>query len=106
MPAALVYSLVSIPLSIAHGNGKKRETPKSKLMKLLPEDSKKKDPQKDKSVKPIAKKDKSFVIDLIAFIRTKTRLPDTCENYIRNWKPFNMMITISLRPGFRRVRSL
>ena len=46
---------------------------------------KEKDPQKDKSVKPITKKDKSFVIDHIAFIRTKTRLPDSYEKFIWNF---------------------
>ena len=96
LPAALVYPLSPIPLSIAHGNGKKRETPKSKLMKLLTQDSKKKDPQKDKSVKSIAKKDKSYVIDLIAAIRTKTRLPDNYEKFI--WSFIN-----DLPKGYDRI---
>lgn len=73
IPSALVYPLAPAPLSLAHGNGKKRETPKSKLMKLLVADTTKKDPRSDVSLKSIKKKDKSFVIDLIAAIRTMTK---------------------------------
>ena len=36
--AALAYPLAPIPLSLAHGSGKRRETPKSKLMNLLAKD--------------------------------------------------------------------
>jgi len=53
-------------------------------MKLLVADTTKKDPRSDVSMKSIKKKDKSFVIDLIAAIRTMTKfIGDLPKGYNR-----------------------
>ena len=77
--AALTYPLSSIPLSLAHGTGKRRETSKSKLVKWLSKEVELTDPKADQSVKDF-KKDSIFVVDLIAAIRTMTSLPETYED--------------------------
>ena len=53
LPTALAYPLSQIPLSLATGDGKRRETSKSKLIALLVEKVALKDPKTDNSVKEI-----------------------------------------------------
>ena len=92
--AALTYPLAPIPLSLAHGTGKRRETPKSKLMNLLAKDLSLKDPKTDTSLKDVRNQG-TFVIDLIAAIRTMTSLPSTYDEFSWNFLE-------SLLKGFRR----
>ena len=67
LPAALAYPLSVILLSLATGDGKRRETSKSKLIALMVEKVALKDPKTDNLVKEI-KEDATFVTDLIAAI--------------------------------------
>ena len=78
--SALTYPLSSVPLSLAHGTGKRRETSKSKLMNLLAKDVPLADPKADQSLNNV-KKDSTFVVDLFAAIRTMTNLPETYEDF-------------------------
>ena len=67
LPAALAYPLSSIALSLATGNGNRKETPNSKLIALLLDKVTLKDSKTDKGVKEI-KIDATFIIDLIGAI--------------------------------------
>ena len=53
LPTALTYPLSQIPLSLATGDGKRRETSKSKLIALFVEKVALKDPKTDNPVKEI-----------------------------------------------------
>ena len=92
---ALAYPLSPIPLSLATGGGKRRETSKSKLIALLVEKVALKDPKTDNSVKEI-KDDATFVIDLIAAIRAMTNLPSTYEEFVWHF-------VSTLPKGFKRL---
>ena len=78
--AALNYSLSSVPLSLAHGTGKRRETSKSKLMNLLAKDVPLANPKADQWLNNV-KRDSTFVVNLFAAIRTMTNLPETYEDF-------------------------
>ena len=84
-----------MPLSLATGDGKRRETSKSKLLSLLIEGVTLKDPKTDSSVKDI-KEHTTFVIDLFAAVRTMTTLPNTYEEFVWNF-------VSTLPKGFKRL---
>ena len=92
--AALTYPLSPVPLSLAHGTGKRRETSKSKFMNLLAKDVNPTDPKTDQTIKD-AKKDCAFVVDFIAAVRTITNLPQTYEDFV--WQFLG-----TLSKGFKR----
>ena len=94
LSAALAYPLSPLPLSLATGDGKRRETSKSKLTSILIENAELKDPKTDDSIKEVG--DFTFVIDLIAAIRTMTVLPNTYEELVWN-------LISTLPKGYRRL---
>ena len=82
LPAGLTYHLSPIPLSLATGDGYRRETSKSKLAYVLTERVTLKDSKADNSVKSI-NEDTTFVIDLIVAICTMTtNLANSNEEYV------------------------
>ena len=81
LPAALAYPLSPVPLSLATGDGKRRETSKSTLIALLVEKVALKESKTDNSVKEI-KEDATFVNDLIAVIQVTNNLPSTYEEIV------------------------
>jgi len=93
--AALSYPLSQIPLSLATGDGNRRTTSKSKLTPLLINGVTLKDPKSDNSVKSV-KENTTFIVDLMAAIRTMTNLPGTYEEFV-----WNFVSTIP--KGFKRV---
>ena len=70
-----------IPFSFATGDGKRRETWKSKLIALIVERIEFNDPTTDNFVKEI-KKDGTFVIELIATIWAMNNLSNTYEEFV------------------------
>ncbi|KAG1711251.1 hypothetical protein GQR58_002553 [Nymphon striatum] len=84
LPAALTYPLSPIPLSLATADGHRRKTSKSKLTSLLIDGVTLKDPKADNSIRDI-RKNTTFVLDLIAAIRTMTNLPNTYEEFVWNF---------------------
>ena len=95
LTAALTYPLSPIPLSLATGDGYRRETSKSKLTYVLTEGLTLKDSKADDSIKSI-KENTTFVIDLIAAIRAMTNLPNTCLEFVWNF-------VSKLPRGFKRL---
>ena len=95
LAAALTYPLSPILLSLATGDGYRRETSKSKLTYVLTEGVTLKDSKADDSVKNI-KENTSFMIDLIAAIHTMTNLPNTYEEFVWNF-------VSTLPRGFKRL---
>ena len=94
--AALKYPLSPVPLSLATGDGARRETSKSKLLSLLLCESKIDlvDPRSDETIKEVA--ESTYVIDLISAVRTMVQIPDTYEQL--TWKLIG-----TFPKGFQRV---
>ena len=80
---ALKFPLLAVPLSIANGDGSRRETSKSKLMDVI-------NPKgNEKSTQTPSENVSDFVIDFIALVRTLTVIPKTFENLI--WKNIKIL---------------
>ena len=79
---ALKLPLSAVPLSIANGDGNRRETSKSKLMGVI-------NPNGNENFTQAPSENVSdFVIDFIALVRTLTVISKTFGNLI--WKTINM----------------
>ena len=77
---ALKFPLSAVPLSIANGDGSRRETSKNKLMDVI-------NPKGNENFTQAPSENVSdFVIDFVALVRTLTVIPKTLENLI--WKNY------------------
>ena len=77
---ALKFPLSAVPLSIANGDGSRRETSKNTLMDVI-------NPKGNENFTQAPSENVSdFVIDFIALVRTLTVIPKTLENLI--WKNY------------------
>lgn len=86
---ALTYPLSPIPLSIATGDGNRRTTAKSKLLKAIhPEDT-------DVPL-PDMETVSDYIVDLMALVRTQTAIPKTFAEFF--WK-----LIISIPRGYKSV---
>ena len=80
---ALKFPLLAVPLSIANGDGRRRETSKNKLMDVI-------NPKgNENSTQTPSESVSDFAIDLIALVRTLTVIPKTFE--ILTWKIIKML---------------
>ena len=89
---ALCYPLSPIPLSLANGDGSRRVTQKSKLSDIIISSY-----NPSYTTTPPEKQNTSYIVDLIAHIRTQTvKVRDTFEEYI-------ISILEALPKGFSQI---
>ena len=89
---ALCYPLSPIPLSLANGDGSRRVTQKSKLSDIVISSY-----NPSYTTTPPEKQNTSYIVDLIAHIRTQTvKVRDTFEEYI-------IRILEALPKGFSQI---
>ena len=92
---ALKFPLCSVPLSLANPDGSRRSTMKSKLQAILLQFCKT-PVVHPREILPAKREVSTFIIDMMASIRTLTALPDTYEEF--TWKFIK-----SLPNGYHRV---
>ncbi|KAG1668002.1 Gonadotropin-releasing hormone II receptor [Nymphon striatum] len=92
---ALCYPLCPVPLSLANPDGSRKATAKSKLQSIVLKYSKEPVQHPRESV-PQKSQVSTFIVDLMASIRTIKELPDTYEDF--TWKFLK-----SMPSGYNRI---